>query len=79
MSNGKHSEKWWREFERDLDKAIEADRATTEKERLAWLNTLPETPPELTGDNVQVYFFGPKKKSMAKPRNKKKAKKRKKC
>ena len=68
--------KRWEEFERELDKAIEADRATPEKERLAWLNTLPEYVP-LTDDSVQVVFFGPRKRPAAKPRNEKKTKKRK--
>lgn len=56
----KDEEKRWKEFERELRKAIAKDQAMTKQEYQAWLNTLPEYVPAGTGNTVKVIFFGRK-------------------
>ncbi len=60
MSRAKDEQKRWKEFERELEKAIAKDEAMTKQERQAWLDTLPEYVPAGTGNTVKVIFFGRK-------------------
>jgi len=57
MSKASAKEEFWQDFERELEEAVEKDKAKTKEERRVWIDTLPEHVPPAVGGRVKVIFF----------------------